>query len=157
MSSLNKAMIIGNVGKDPEIRTMQSGGKVANLSVATSEKWTDKHTGEKKEKTEWHRITIFNEGLVTLVESYVKKGNKIYIEGSIETRKWQDQQGNDRYSTDIVLKAFNGKIVLLSNRNDGVQDGNRNDSYQKEPVTAINGSQIGASSEPDMMDDEIPF
>ena len=158
MSSLNKVMLIGNVGKDPEIRTMNSGGKVANISIATSEKWTDKHTGEKREKTEWHRIVIFNEGLVTLVEKYVRKGNKIYIEGSIETRKWQDQSGQDRYSTEIVLKAFNGKIVLLSNRNDGDRnDGYRQDSHRQEPVTSIDGGPIITQSDSDLMDDEIPF
>lgn len=119
MSSLNKATLIGHVGQDPQIKTLQSGVKMANISIATSEKWTDKHTGEKREKTEWHRIVIFNEGLVNLVENYVRKGNKIYIEGSIETRKWQDQQGVDRYSTEIVLKAYNGRIILLSSKNEG--------------------------------------
>ncbi len=130
MSSVNKATILGNVGQDPDIRTLQNGGKIANLTVATSENWKDKTSGEKKERTQWHRIVIFNEHLVKIVESYVKKGSKIYIEGQIETRKWEDKDGVEKYSTEIVLRPFNGEIVLLDSRNseqsdtpDGPDDG----------------------------------
>jgi len=113
MSSVNKAIIIGNFGKDPEIRSTQSGTIIANLSVATSESWKDKLTGERKEKTEWHTVACFNEGLCKVIENYVKKGSKIYIEGALQTRKWQDQSGNDRYSTEVVLQGFNCTLTLL--------------------------------------------
>jgi single-strand DNA-binding protein len=121
--SLNKVMLIGNVGKDPEIRTTQSGTKIVNLSVATSESWTDKASGERKERTEWHRVVIFNDRLADIVEKYVRKGSKIYIEGALQTRKWTDQEGNDRYSTEVVLPAFNGTIVLLGDRQQQGGDG----------------------------------
>lgn len=111
--SLNKVTLIGLLGKDPEARTLQSGGKVCNLSVATSESWTDKASGEKKEKTEWHRVVIFNDGLAKVAEQYLSKGSKVYLEGSLQTRKWTDQQGQDRYSTEVVLQAFNGRMILL--------------------------------------------
>ena len=111
--SVNKVILIGNLGRDPEIRTMQSGGRVANLSVATSESWRDKASGERKERTEWHRVVVFNENLVRLCESYLRKGSKIYVEGQIETRKWQDQSGQERYSTEIVLRPFRGEITML--------------------------------------------
>jgi single-strand DNA-binding protein len=111
--SLNKVMLIGNVGSDPEIRSFPSGGKVANFSLATSETWKDRNTGEKQERTEWHRIAIFNEGLIGVVESYVKKGAKLFVEGQVKTRKWQDQSGADRYSTEIVLQGPNGRLILL--------------------------------------------
>lgn len=116
MSSVNKAILIGNVGKDPEIRSTQDGREIANLSIATSEKWKDKNTGERKEKTEWHRVVCFSEGLVNVIKKYVKKGSKLYIEGQIQTRKWQDQSGNDRYSTEIVLQGFNATLVLLDSQ-----------------------------------------
>lgn len=111
--SLNKVMIIGNVGQDPEIRSFQNGGKVANLSIATSKRWKDRNTGEKREKTEWHRIAIFNEALVGVVERYVTKGASIYIEGALETRKWQDQSGADRFSTEVVVRPYEGELTLL--------------------------------------------
>lgn len=117
--SVNKVILIGNLGRDPEIRTMNSGDRVANLSLATSERWTDKATGEKKEKTEWHRITIFNEGLVKVAESYLKKGSTIYVEGALQTRKYTDQAGVEKYATEIVLKAFNGTLTMLGGRDDG--------------------------------------
>lgn len=113
MSSLNKVTLIGNVGKDPEIRHTQEGKPIANISMATTENWKNKQTGEKKEKTEWHNIVIFNEGLCKVVENYVKKGSKIYIEGQLQTRKWQDKEGRDRYSTEVILQGFNGKLILL--------------------------------------------
>lgn len=116
MSSVNKAIILGNVGRDPEIRSTQSGDRVANLSVATSESWKDKGSGEKRERTEWHRITIFNPHLVDVAEKYLKKGDKVYIEGAIQTRKWTDKDGQDRYTTEIVLQKFNGALVLLGGK-----------------------------------------
>lgn len=114
--SLNKALIIGNVGKDPEIRSMQSGDTVASFSVATSESWKDKSSGERKEKTEWHRISCFNQGLNKVIQNYVKKGSKIYLEGQIETRKWTDKDGVEKYSTEIVLRPFRGELVLLGGK-----------------------------------------
>lgn len=135
--SVNKALLIGNVGSDPEIKTMQNGNKIANFSLATSERWKAKD-GSQQEKTEWHRITIWNENLVRVVENFVKKGSKLYLEGQIETRKWQDQNGNDRYSTEIVLKQFNGVLQMLDSKQSG----------QSKP-------QIN-NAEPEI-DDEIPF
>lgn len=125
--SVNKCIIVGNVGKDPEIRTTSGGHKIANLSLATSENWRDKNSGERKERTEWHRIVIFNENLVRVVEQYVSKGSKLYIEGQLQTRKWQDQSGQDRYSTEIVLQGFNGVLTML----DGKGSGERQDGRQE--------------------------
>ena len=114
--SVNKVIIIGNLGKDPEVRSMQSGGKVCNLSVATSESWKDKMSGERKERTEWHRVVIFNENLISVAERFLKKGSKVYLEGQIETRKWADQAGVEKYSTEIVLRPFRGELTLLDSR-----------------------------------------
>jgi len=111
--SLNKVMLIGNLGADPEIRSFQNGGKVANLRIATSEQWKDRNTGERQERTEWHTVAIFSEGLIGVVERYLRKGSKVYIEGSLQTRKWQDQQGNDRYSTEVVIRGMNGTLTML--------------------------------------------
>ena len=111
--SLNKVQLIGNLGADPEVRTFQNGGKVCNLRIATSETWKDKNTGERKEKTEWHQVAIFNEGLVRICEQYLKKGSKVYIEGQLQTRKYQDQSGADRYSTEVVLQGFGGTLTML--------------------------------------------
>lgn len=111
--SVNKVILIGNLGADPEVRNLPSGGVVANFRIATSESWRDKNSGEKKEKTEWHSIAVFNEGLCGIVEQYLRKGSTVYVEGQLQTRKWQDQSGNDRYTTEVVLQAFNGKLVLL--------------------------------------------
>lgn len=116
MSSVNKVIVIGNLGKDPEIRTMQSGSKIATMTVATSEKWKDKTTGEKKEKTEWHRIVVFNENLAKVAENYLKKGSKVYIEGQLETRKWTDNSGVEKYTTEVVLRPFHGEIVMLDSK-----------------------------------------
>jgi single-strand DNA-binding protein len=116
--SLNKAELIGNLGKDPEIRTFQNGGRVAHLSVATSESWKDKKTGERKEQTEWHRVSIFNDGLVTVAEKYLKKGAKVYVQGKLETRKWTDKDGDERYSTEIVLRPYTGNLIMLDTRKD---------------------------------------
>jgi single-strand DNA-binding protein len=118
MASVNKVIILGNLGKDPDIRSMQNGKEIANLSIGTSESWKDKTTGERKEKTEWHNVVIFNEGLVGVVKSYLKKGSKVYIEGALQTRKWQDQNGQDKYSTEIVLQGFGASLVLLDTRGD---------------------------------------
>lgn len=117
--SVNKVILVGNVGQDPEIRQFQNGGQVCSFSLATSENWKDKNTGERREKTEWHRISIFNEGLVRVVQSYVKKGSKLYIEGQLETRKWQDQNGVDKYTTEVVLRGYGGNLTMLDGRSEG--------------------------------------
>ena len=116
--SVNKVILIGNLGADPEVRTFQTGGKVCNLRIATSEHWKDKQSGERKERTEWHSVAIFSEPLARIAEQYLRKGSKVYIEGQLETRKWQDQSGNDRYSTEVVLRPFNSTLTLLDSRND---------------------------------------
>lgn len=149
MAGVNKVIIIGNVGKDPEIRQMQDGFKIANFSIATSESWKDKNTGERKEKTEWHRIAVMNERLSEIVEKYVRKGSKLYVEGQLQTRKWTDQSGMDRYTTEVVLGRFKGEITMLDSRNSG---GSSDDGYSQ--------SQPQQSSEPSMpasIDDEMPF
>jgi single-strand DNA-binding protein len=117
--SVNKVILVGNLGKDPESRSFQNGGKVVSFTVATSENWKDKGSGERKEKTEWHNVSIFSEGLARVAEQYLKKGSKVYLEGQLETRKWQDQSGNDRYTTDVVLRNFNSSMVLLDGRGGG--------------------------------------
>ena len=117
--SVNKVILVGNVGQDPEVRQFQNGGQVCSFSLATSENWKDKNTGERREKTEWHRISIFSEGLIRVVQSYVKKGSKLYIEGQLETRKWQDQNGVDKYTTEVVLRGFGGTLTMLDSRNEG--------------------------------------
>jgi single-strand DNA-binding protein len=117
--SVNKVILIGNLGRDPEIRSMQSGGKVAQLSVATSETWRDKNSGERQERTEWHRVVIFDERLVEVVEKYLKKGQKVYVEGQLQTRKWTDNQGQERYTTEVVLQRFRGELTMLSGREGG--------------------------------------
>ena len=121
--SVNKVILIGNLGRDPEVKTFQNGGKVCNLSIATSENWRDKATGERKERTEWHRVAIFNERLVDVAEKYLKKGAKVYLEGQLETRKWQDQSGQDRYTTEIVLRQFRGELTLVGGRGGGGEMG----------------------------------
>lgn len=142
-------MIIGNLGNDPDIRTMQNGSKVCNLSIATSESWKDKQTGERKSKSEWHRVVIFNEGLVNVCENYLRKGSKVYIEGQLETRKWQNQQGQDQYSTEIVLKAYNGSLVMLDSKEQSSAISNSNGGYTQQPTH--NAGQA------DDFSDEIPF
>ena len=117
--SLNKVMLIGNLGADPEIRSFQNGGKVCNLRIATSEQWKDRNTGERQERTEWHNVAVFSEGLVNVCERYLRKGSKVFVEGQLRTRKWQDQSGNDRYTTEVVLQGFNGTLTML----DGAQGG----------------------------------
>ncbi|WP_319532824.1 single-stranded DNA-binding protein [uncultured Cohaesibacter sp.] len=117
--SVNKVIIVGNLGADPDIRTTQDGRKIANLSVATSESWKDRNSGEKRERTEWHRVVVFSEALTKIAETYLKKGSKVYVEGQLQTRKWKDQNGQDRYSTDIVLQGFNATLTMLDNRGNG--------------------------------------
>ena len=121
--SVNKVILIGNLGRDPEIRSMQDGGRVANLSLATSESWRDKSSGDRREKTEWHRVVIFNDRLVDVVEKYLKKGSKIYVEGQLQTRKWTDQSGVEKYSTEVVLQKFRGELTMLDGRSGGGGEG----------------------------------
>lgn len=145
MASLNKVQLIGALGADPEVRSFQNGGKVCNLRLATSEKWKDKATGETKEQTEWHSVSIFSEGLAGIAERYLRKGSKVYVEGQLKTRKWQDQSGNDRYSTEIVLNGPKAALVLLSSN----QGGQQQDSYDQRIPGSVNT--------PIDLDDEIPF
>lgn len=130
--SVNKVILVGNLGKDPESRSFANGGKVVSFSVATSENWKDKSSGDRKEKTEWHNVSIFSEGLARVAEQYLKKGSKVYLEGQLETRKWQDQSGNDRYTTDVVLRNFNSSMVLLDGREGGGGGGSRGGGYGDE-------------------------
>ncbi len=156
--SVNKVILVGNLGADPEVRLMQSGEKVANLSIATSESWKDKVTGERREKTEWHRVVIFNKGLITVCENYLKKGAKVYIEGQIETRKWTDQSGQDKYSTEIVLRPFRSELHMLDSRGSGgssYQDNQGGGYSSAPPVQAQQQQQQSAPM--DEMEDEIPF
>ena len=127
--SLNKVMLIGNLGQDPEVRSFQNGGKVCNLRIATSEQWKDRNTGERQERTEWHTVAIFSEGLVSVAERFLKKGSKVYIEGQLQTRKWQDQSGNDRYSTEVVLRGFNGTLTMLDGPGGGAGGGGGGGGY----------------------------
>lgn len=117
--SVNKVILIGNLGRDPEVRSFQNGGKVCNLRIATSETWKDRNTGERKEKTEWHSVAIFQEGLVRIAEQYLRKGSKVYLEGKLQTRKWQDQSGQDKYSTEVVLQGYDGVLTMLDGRGEG--------------------------------------
>lgn len=123
MSSVNKVILVGNVGKDPEVRRMTSGAPVVSMSIATSERWSDKASGEKKEKTEWHRVVIFNEHIAKVAEQYVRKGSKIYLEGALQTRKWTDKDGAEKYSTEVVLQKFNGALVLLDGKKETADAG----------------------------------
>ena len=160
--SLNKVMLIGNLGKDPEVRSFQNGGKVCNFSIATGETWKDKNTGEKREKTDWHNIAIFNENLVRIAEQYLKKGSKVYIEGSLQTRKWQDQSGADKYTTEVVLQNFNGTLVLLD-RAEGGGGGQRGGGYNQDDGGYGSGgaAKSGGATRPSAfdsdLDDDVPF
>jgi len=122
MSSINKVILIGNLGKEPEVRTMQNGGKVCNLSLATSERWKDRNSGEQQEKTEWHRVVVFDENTITFAERYLRKGSKVYLEGTLQTRKWTDQNGLDKYSTEVVLKKYRGTLAALDSKSDGASN-----------------------------------
>lgn len=147
-SSLNKVMLIGNLGADPEVRSFANGGRVCNLRIATSESWKDKNTGERKERTEWHTVAIFSEGLVGVAERYLKKGSKVYLEGQLQTRKWQDQSGNDRYSTEVVLQGMGGTLTMLDGASGGDGRGESKQSYSNTPA--------GGDRYADL-DDDIPF
>jgi len=165
--SVNKVILVGNLGNDPEVRNLPSGGKVVNLSVATSERWRDRNTGEQREKTEWHRVVIFSEGLARVAEQYLRKGSKVYIEGQLQTRKWQDQSGQDKYSTEVVLQNFNSSMVLLDGRGEGAGEGggyrgNDEGGFRGVRDTAGGGggrrpSANAPAFEPGGMDDDIPF
>lgn len=151
--SVNKAIIIGHAGSDPDIRTTSDGRKIANLSVATSETWKDKATGERQERTQWHRIVIFNEGLAAVAERYVRKGAKLYIEGQIETRKWTDNQGIEKYTTEIVLRPYRGELTLLDSRREGPPPADDPDAYG----TPRSANPAATSTAAATFDDEIPF
>ncbi len=160
--SVNKVILVGNLGADPEIRRTSDGRPVANLRVATSESWKDKATGERREKTEWHRVVIFNEGLCRIAEQYLKKGAKVYLEGQLQTRKWQDKEGQDRYSTEVVLQGFNSQLTMLDSRGGGgggaLEDqsgefGASGPMRERRPAAAA----VGAGGKRGDMDDEIPF
>lgn len=127
MAGVNKVIIVGNLGRDPEVRSFPNGGKVVNLRIATSETWRDRNTGERKERTEWHSVAIFNENLAKIAEQYLRKGSTVYIEGQLETRKWQDQQGQDRYTTEVVLRQYRGELTLLGGRGEGGGGGGMDD------------------------------
>lgn len=157
--SLNKCQFIGNLGADPEVKTTQGGNKVANLSLACSETWKDKNTGERRERTEWIRIVIWNEGLVRVAEQYLKKGAKIYISGKMQTRKWQDQSGADRYSTEVVLQGFGDELLMLDGRRDGDQDNGSQSSGRpdRDRGQQSSGGERKPAFESGSMDDDIPF
>jgi len=161
--SLNKVMLIGNLGADPEVRSFQNGGKVCNLRIATSEQWKDRNTGERQERTEWHNVAIFSEGLINVCENYLKKGSKVYVEGQLQTRKWQDQSGNDRYSTEVVLRGFNGTLTMLDGpgggQGGGGQRGGQSGGWNQGGAGSGSGggAPAGGSSNYDDLDDEIPF
>lgn len=155
--SINKVILVGNVGRDPEIRSMSDGKEIANLSIATSDTWRDKATGERREKTEWHRVVVFSDGLVNLIKNYIKKGSKLYIEGQLQTRKWTDNDNNDRYTTEIVLQNYNSTLTMLDNRGDG----NMNNNMSHNSPTPQNQASSSASSMNNFdnkdIDDEIPW
>ena len=163
--SINKVILVGNLGADPEVRSFNNGGKVCNFTLATSESWKDKQSGEKREKTEWHRVVIFGDGLVRVAENYLKKGSKVYIEGSLQTRKWQDRDGNDKYTTEVVIHGFGGSLIMLDSRNSG---GGGGGGYNQDPGYGggSGGGQGGGSRSASMqegpaenfdLDDDIPF
>jgi len=168
--SLNKVMLIGNLGADPEIRSFQNGGRVCNLRIATSENWKDRD-GNRQERTEWHNVAIFSDGLINVCENYLRKGSKVYVEGQLQTRKWQDQSGNDRYTTEIVLRGFNGTLTMLDGRGEGAGGGSRGGGYERGGGgdwgggSSGGGDNWGGSSSgesrggglSDDLDDDIPF
>ena len=157
--SVNKVILVGNLGKDPEIRTLTSGDRVANLTLATSESWRDKASGEKKEKTEWHRVVIFNDNLVKVAENYLKKGSTVYIEGAIQTRKYTDQAGVEKYSTEIVLQKFRGELTMLGGRSDSAGSGDYSQGASagySAPAPRAGGGNPRETFSADL-DDEIPF
>ena len=160
--SVNKVILVGNLGADPEVRHMQDGRPVVNLSVATTDSWKDRNSGERRERTEWHRVVIFSEGLARVAEQYLRKGSKVYLEGSLQTRKWQDQNGNDKYTTEIVLQGFNSTLTMLDSRNAGGMRDQTGGGYggagsgPSSSASSGGGSQDSGGFAPDM-DDDIPF
>ncbi|MGR3461910.1 MAG: single-stranded DNA-binding protein [Roseovarius sp.] len=159
--SVNKVILIGNLGRDPETRTFQNGGKVCNLRIATSETWKDRNTGERREKTEWHSVAIFSEPLARVAEQYLRKGSKVYIEGQLETRKWQDQSGQDRYSTEVVLRPYRSELTMLDGRGDSGGGGGYGSDRDQGQGSGDYGGDYGGGAPAGRpsgdMDDEIPF
>lgn len=154
--SVNKVILIGNLGRDPEVRSFQSGDKVCNFSIATEESWKDKTSGERKSRTEWHKITIYNQGIVKVCEDYLKKGAKVYIEGQLETRKWTDKDGVERYTTEVAVRNFRGSMTMLSSKDSGGR-GTRDDDGNQDSEPENRASQRQAQAPIDEYDDEIPF
>lgn len=152
--SVNKVILIGNLGRDPEIRTTNNGSELATLNIATTESWKDRNTGERKEKTEWHRVVVFNEGLVKVIKSYLKKGSKVYVEGSLQTREWQDDSAQKRYTTEIVLQGYNSTLQMIDKKNDGDYS-SAGPSYNNNQTTTTSKSDI--SFDDSELDDKIPF
>ena len=155
VGSVNKTILLGNLGRDPEIRSMQSGSKMASFSIATSKRWKDRNTQEQKEKTSWHNIVVFGDGLVDIVEKYVKKGSKIYVEGELQTRKWQDKDGNDRYTTEVILQGYNCNLTLLDSRNNSQNSDNPNQIDQSKSLE--DNSFETQNNDSDDLDEDIPF
>ena len=155
--SVNKVILVGNLGADPEVRRTQDGRPIVNLRVATSDTWRDKNTGERREKTEWHRVVIFSEGLAKIAEQYLKKGSKVYLEGALQTRKWQDKDGQDRYSTEVVLQGFNSALTMLDRAGGGSAGADNGDFGSAGPTASRKPAMAGAGGKRDDMDDEIPF
>jgi single-strand DNA-binding protein len=158
--SINKVILVGNLGKDPEVRALQNGSEVCNLTLATSESWKDKSTGERKEKTEWHRVVIFNENLVRVARDYLRKGSKIYIEGQLQTRKWTNKDGQDQYSTEIVLQGYNSNLTMLDTKGSGegrISGGNEGYSQSGNASYGSSSSPQRARVQEAELDDEIPF
>jgi len=152
--SVNKVILVGNLGRDPEVRSTQDGTKVANLSVATSENWRDKNSGERRERTEWHRVVIFNERLADVAEKYLKKGSKVYLEGQLQTRKWTDQSGTEKYTTEVVLQRFRGELTMLDGRGGAPADAGEGGG---EPAMGGGGGRSGGGGGGGELDDDIPF
>ncbi len=158
MSGVNKVILIGNLGRDPEVRRTQDGKPVVNLSLATSQVWRDKITGEKREKAEWHRVVIFNEGLAKVAEQYLRKGSKVYVEGRLQTRKWQDQSGQDRYSTEVVLQGYSSTLTMLDGPSSERKSTVEKPKYNAYAAAKDDGeTRIPLEKQPETFDDEIPF
>ena len=153
VGSVNKVILLGNLGRDPEIRSLQTGNKMATFSLATSKRWKDKSTQEQKDKTSWHNIVIFSEGLVNIVEKYVKKGSKVYLEGELNTRKWQDKNGDDRYTTEVVLQGFNSNLTLLDSRSSS----NQSQNTIEDQTSVEDSKKLDNNQESNTLEDDIPF
>ena len=157
VGSVNKVILLGNIGRDPEIRSMQSGSKMATFSLATSKRWKDKATQEQREKTSWHNIVVFGEGLVGIVEKYVKKGSKIYIEGELQTRKWQDQDGNDKYTTEVIIQGYNCNLTLLDSKSDNSASISTEENNNISKISDSKDTSTMSNTSKDDLDDDIPF